>query len=125
MTSDQFCNMLDRIEELGNMRLPELRIFADIEQGVLSNGTVVNVLQRSLTMNLEIYTIEIIQRRLNNHMYKCQCWNIQHKSRCTIPSTKICKTCGQYLCVSCAKNNHVHTAFDTIGTNRVKEEIKS
>lgn len=33
MTSNQFCNLLDRIEVLGDLSLPALRIIADYEQG--------------------------------------------------------------------------------------------
>lgn len=33
MTSDKFCEMLDRIEEIGNLHLSSLRAIADIEQG--------------------------------------------------------------------------------------------
>lgn len=33
MTNDKFCEMLDRIETLGNLHLPSLRAIADVEQG--------------------------------------------------------------------------------------------
>lgn len=37
-----------------------------------------------------------------------------HKPRCRRPATKRCTECFELMCSGCAKNHHVHYAFENL-----------
>jgi hypothetical protein len=65
-------------------------------------------------MDLEDIRIESGEKGAGEVSYRCQCWNIKHKTKCINPAIKICKVCADYLCGPCAKNHHVHTEFQVL-----------
>lgn len=55
---------------------------------------------------------------------QCECMNIKHDHRCKNQAKVKCTTCNDHLCGGCAKNHHVHSAFQNLEQKSVFEEVE-